>query len=82
MRYAMAVLTTCLVAAAIYLGHHAAEAAFRGMGGGKDVNVPMAPVTQLLFSVESFVFAFRFGLIGIVLVISLAIAVAMWRRPE
>jgi hypothetical protein len=75
-RYLMAILLTLLFAAFLYLAHYLAEATVaRFTRGQTDMNLPVPAWLQLLLSLERFLFALRFPLMGLVLVISLVAVV-------
>jgi ABC-type spermidine/putrescine transport system permease subunit II len=68
----MAILLTLLFAAFLYLAHYLAEATVAAFTRGQaDMNLPVPVWLQLLLSLESTLFAFRFPLIGLLLVVLL-----------
>jgi hypothetical protein len=80
-RYSLAILPTVLLAAILYVWHHWAEATVEGLGGQKDVNVPLPRNLVSVLALEQFVFTFRFLLLAFVLAISIWIATAWGRWP-
>jgi hypothetical protein len=75
-RYSLAILPTLLLAAILYAWHHWAEATVKGLGGQKDINVPLPRNLVSLLALEQFVFTFRFPLFALVLAISIWMAIA------